>query len=108
MQKDPDILLESASLLADYEFLATAIENRNKHIIDTAKAAEGGQFMLSQMESALDLQVSISRAECLYAYQLLTGNLSVAAKIEKIGASYRVKTQKKKLVPPAEGYCPKR
>jgi len=102
IQKDPDILLTFARTSSDYDFFAAAVQNRNQHILETAKAAASGQVNLFQMEAALDLQISISHAECIYAHQLLTGNLEIAQKLEAISAGYKVKIQKKRLVvPPA-------
>ena len=98
VEKDPELLKQTGWLTSQSRDLATAIKNRNNHILDAMRTttAQGG-LPLTTLHTILHLQTSIADAECITSLQLFELLLDMNKKLEAINATYKIKARKSKL-----------
>jgi hypothetical protein len=98
VEKDPELLKQTGWLISQSRDLATAIKNRNSHILDAMRTTttQGG-LPLATLHTILHLQNSIADAECITSLQLFELLLDMDKKLEGINGAYKIKARKSKL-----------
>jgi hypothetical protein len=98
VEKDPELLKQTGWLTSQSRELATAINNRNRHLMDARNTTtQQGGLSTPQFASLLHLQTTIADAECLIALQLFQLFLDIEKRLEAINDTYEIKGRKSKL-----------
>ena len=98
VEKDPELLKQTGWLTSQSRELATALQNRNRHLMDARNATtQQGGLSTSQFRSMLHLQTTIADAECLIALQLFELLLDIEKRLEAINDTYELKARKSRL-----------
>jgi hypothetical protein len=98
VEKDPELLKQTGWLISQSRELATAIKNRNHHMIEARNiTAQQGGLKTSQFQSILHLQATIADAECIIALQLFELFLDIEKRLEAINDTYKIEARESKL-----------
>jgi hypothetical protein len=98
VEKDPELLKQTGWLISQSRDLATAIKNRNSHIVAAMRTTtDKGGLKLAELNSILHLQTSIANAECITSLQLFELLLEMEKKLEAINETYKIKARKSRL-----------
>jgi hypothetical protein len=97
-EKDPELVKKSGWIISLSRILNNAIRDRNKYV-EMARTATTRQGEISgyQLNSILQILVSISNAECTSIFQLFQVLLSTASSLEALNATYGIPGEKLKL-----------
>jgi hypothetical protein len=98
VEKDPELLKQTGWLISQSRDLATAIKNRNSHIVAAMHTTtEQGGLKFAELDSMLHLQTSIANSECITSLQLFELFLVMEKKLEAINDTYKIEAKKSKL-----------
>ena len=98
VEKDPELLKQTGWLISQSRELATALRNRNDHMINAMNITnQQGGLKTSQFQSILHLQTTIADAECVIALRLFELFLDIEKRLEAINETYKIEARKSKL-----------
>jgi hypothetical protein len=98
VEKDPELLKQTGWLVSQSRELATAIKNRNRHLMEAMQSTnQQGGLKTSQFHSMLHLQTTIANSECTIVLQLFELLLDIEKRLESINETYKIEAPKSKL-----------
>ncbi len=100
VEKDAELVKQSAWMTSHCHALKNAIMERNRNIVLAGNRQYSWHPDFDQIGGVIGILASISSAECTYAKQAFDAFESIAQKLYVISDSYRL-PNKKRIIPPA-------
>jgi hypothetical protein len=101
IEKDSELVKQSGWLISHVREIQNVTTQRNK--IDAARelaSKQGGALSYYVLDSVLQVQASVSNAECVTALEFFRTLLTMAKNLELINSKYKIQGKKSRLIPP--------